>query len=84
METGCPLTMYTIYYREIPSGDTRADWPQIRITQLNMTSHIMRLQCDKEYEIAMSAQDEEKESGLSNSWRVKTKSTTTGIYLNMF
>lgn len=84
VDTGCPLTMYIIYYREIKSGGNKADWLQIPITQLNKTAYVIPLKCDTEYEIAMSAKDEEKESDMSNSWLVKTKSATTGIYFTIF
>lgn len=79
MDTGCPLTLYIIYFREIQSHGDKADWLQIHITQLKKTSYVIPLKCDTEYAIAMSARDEERESGMSNSWRVKTKSPTAGI-----
>ena len=82
MQTGCPLTMYIIYYREVQSGDNEADWLQIPITQLNRTSYIIPLKCDMEYEIAMSVKDEQKESVMSNFWRIKTKSSATDILSN--
>ncbi|KAL9986954.1 hypothetical protein ACROYT_G001173 [Oculina patagonica] len=45
-----------------------------------MASYVIPLKCDTKYEIAMSAKDEERESGMSNSWHVnvKTKWATTG------
>ena len=81
MDTGCPLTMYIIYYREIQSGGNEADMSQIHITQPKTTSYVILLKCDTEYEIAISAKDEKRESGMSNTWRVKTQSGTAYIYL---
>ena len=82
MDIICPLTMYIIYYREIQADGNEADWLQVPITELNITSVDIRLKCDVEYEIAMSVKDEEKESVLSNFWRVKTKSPTTDMPSN--
>ena len=83
LDTRCALTMYIIYYRKIISGGGKTEWLQIPITLLSKTSYLIPLICDTEYEITMSARDEtERESGMSNSWRVKTKSPTTGIYLH--
>ena len=79
MDTECPLTMYIIYYREIQADGNEADWLQVPITELNITSVDIPLKCDMEYEIAMSVKDEEKESVKSNFWRVKTKSPATDI-----
>ena len=84
MHTGCPLTMYIIYYREIQSHGNKADWLQISITQLQKTSYVMPLKCDMEYEIAISGKDAERESVMSNFWLVKTKSPTTNILSNNF
>ena len=79
MHTGCPLTMYIIHYREIHSDGNETDWLQISIAQLKKTSYVIPLKCDVEYEIAMSVKDGQRESVMSNFWRVKTKSPATGI-----
>ena len=84
LDAGCPLTMYKIHYRDIQPGGNNTEWLQIPVTQLNKTFYVMPLMCDTEYEIAMSAKDEERESGLSSSWRVKTKSAPAGLYFNIF
>ena len=81
---GCPLVMYTIYYREIQSDSNDADWLQISITQLQKTSYVMPLKCDMEYEIAISVKDAERESVMSNFWRVTTKSPATDTPSNNF
>ena len=82
MQTGCPLTKYIIYFREIQSGGREAGWLQISISQLNKTSYVMPLKCDMEYEIAISVKDAEMESVMSNFWRIKTKSPATDILSN--
>lgn len=84
MHTGCPLTMYIIYYREIQSDGNEADWLQIPITQLKKTSYVIPLKRDMEYEIAMSVKDEQTESVMSNFWRVKIKSPAPDILSNNF
>ena len=84
MDTGCPLTMYMIHYREIQSGGSKDDWIRRQINQVTSTFHFMPLKCDTEYEIAMSVRDEEKESTMSNSWHVKTNSDIKGIYVYVF
>ena len=85
LHIGCPLTMYIIYYREIQSDGNEADWlPEIPIRQLNKTSYVILLKCDMEYEIAMSVKDEQRESVMSNFWRVKTKSPATDISFDNF
>ena len=83
-DTGCPLTMYIIYQREIQSDGSEANWLQISITQFEKTSHVIQLKCDMEYEIAMSVKDEQRESVMSNFWRVKTKSPGTDIPYSNF
>ena len=79
--TGCPLTMYIIYQREIQPDGNEANWLQISNTQLEKTFYVIPLKCDMEYEIAMSVKDEQRESVLSNLWRVKTKSPRPGTDL---
>ena len=80
MNTPCAPTVYIIHYREVISGGGKTDWHQIPITELNKTSYLISLKCDTEYEIAVSAKYEDKESAMSDHWRVKTKSATTGRF----
>ena len=74
--------MYIIYYREIQTDGNETDWSQVPITQVKKTSYVIPLKCDMEYEIAMSVKDEQRESVMSNFWRVKTKSPATDIPSN--
>ena len=80
IQTGCPFTMYIIHYREVQSDGNKADWLQIPITQLNKISYVMPLKCDMEYEIAISFKDEQRESVMSNFWRIKTKSPSNSSF----
>jgi len=82
LHTVCSLTMYIIYYREIQTDGNETDWSQVPITQVKKTSYVIPLKCDMEYEIAMSVKDEQRESVMSNFWRVKTKSPATDIPSN--
>ena len=77
--TGCPPTMYIIYFREIHLGSNDAEWRVMHVAGLK-TTYAIALRCDTEYEIAVAARNEEKESAMSNYWRVKTNS---GIYVNL-
>ena len=80
--TGCPITVYIIYYRETQLRGKDTVWLQIHITQLNKTSYDIPLKCDTNYEIAIAAKDEERESVMSNFWRVKTELFTRGLFFH--
>ena len=68
--SACSVT-YTIRYREIKIFMTDGDPGWIIIHNVPSTNHNVPLDCDKEYEIAVTAGST---SGWSTSWRVKTKS----------
>lgn len=70
----CPLSMYIIHYRKMPSLGSEADWRQIKVTNITNTFHLVQLDCDTQYEIQMTVRNELGESNRSNSWQVKTKS----------
>ena len=74
----CPITKYRIYYREKESQEKETEWSQIAISQVTRTFHVIRLTCDKKYEIAVSALNEITEGKKSTSWLVKVK---TGVIL---
>ena len=75
--SACSVT-YTIRYREIKTfmNDTDPGW--IVIQNVTSTYHTIPLNCDKEYEIAVTAGST---SGWSTSWRVKTKSGMAVYYV---
>ena len=70
----CPITKYKIYYREKTSQENEAEWSEIPISQVKKTFYVIRLFCDKKYEIAVSAFRETTESKRSTSWLVKVNS----------
>ena len=76
----CPVNKYTIFYREKTSDEYEADWTEKRISQVSRTSHVIRLFCDSNYEIAMSTLIGKRESSRSTSWQVRTNSGASLIY----
>ena len=74
----CPITKYRIYYREKQLQENEAEWSQIPISQVTKTFHVIRLSCEKKYEIAVSALNEITEGKKSTSWLVKVN---TGVIL---
>ena len=68
--SACSVT-YTIRYREIKAFMNDGDPGWTTIHNVMNTYHAIPLDCDKEYEIAVTAGST---SGWSTSWRVKTKS----------
>ena len=79
--SACSLT-YTIRYREIKKFMNDSDPGWIVIHNVTNTFHKIPLDCDKEYEIAVTAGST---SGWSTSWRVKTKSglTVLNVWLRL-
>ena len=75
--SACSVT-YTIRYREIKTFMNDSDPGWIVIHNVTNTYHTIPLDCDKEYEIAVTAGST---SGWSTSWRVKTKSGMTVHYV---
>ena len=68
-DNGCPLTMYTIYYRELQSNNLLH---QINVTKVAKSEHLLSLKCNTEYTFAMSAWNELGESAVSSEWPIKT------------
>ena len=80
----CPLTECTIHYRQIKAGGSKEDtWSKIDITPVavSKTNHQWSLQCDTQYEFAVSAWNMMGQSNLSASWRIKTESLPGRTYL---
>ena len=69
----CAASFFTIYHREVLSGADRSDWKPVNVSG-HETSHILRLSCQKEYEIAITAWSSTAETPLNHSkiWRVAT------------
>ena len=72
VDNGCPLTMYSVYYREIQSHETRAPWQEVRINDNLKTYHVLPLRCNTQYVIEMSAWNELGQSNRSRRWNIRT------------
>lgn len=70
----CATTKNTIRYREISPQGNAAKLLDLTVDEPAITFHIMTLDCDKIYEIAVSSWFGERQSDWSISWRVKTNS----------
>ncbi len=68
---GCPLTMYTIYYRDLQSKNEDS-WHQVNVTALTRSLHLSSLKCNTEYDFAVTAWNELGESVTSRGWQIKT------------
>ena len=88
VDNGCPLTMYSVYYRE--SHETRASWQEVRINDNLKTHHVLPLRCDTQYVIEMSAWNELGQSNRSRRWIMKTiadnfpRSKYLGLFMGLF
>ena len=71
---GCPLTMYSIYHRQIQAPET--GWNQINVTNVMATNFTVTLACGRQHAIEMSAWNELGESSRSRPWIIKTMSGT--------
>ena len=71
-DTGCPLTMYTIYYKQIQPREIGEPWYQVNHTDIMATNFTIPLSCDTQYTIEMSAWNEIGQSRRSRPWIVKT------------
>ena len=69
----CPVVSYNVYYREvfIPAGENK--WKLVTVNR-NTTSHILYLDCFKEYQVAVTSLNAHGESNLNDSrlWNFKT------------
>ena len=76
---GCPVTMYTVYYRAMKSSQTEENaWYRINASAGTKDLSSLPLECDTEYEIKVSEWNELGESNRSESWQVNC---ITGIYI---
>lgn len=78
---GCPLVMYTVYYKAIRSRDKENVRYSINATAVANTLSALPLDCDTEYEFVVSAWNELGEGNLSLPWRIKS---VTGIHVIIF
>lgn len=72
-EGACPIDRYTVYYREVMSPRIKSEWHSITMYR-NTTSYILQLNCNKEYDVAVTSRNGYGESNLSESkiWNFKT------------
>ena len=74
LDNGCPLTNYSVYYREMYSHETEPLWREIKVTDVLKTHYFLSLKCDTRYMIEVSAWNEKGESDISRTWITKTMS----------
>ena len=72
LEGACPIDGYSIYYREVIHG-IKSKWYSVTVNR-NATSYMLHLNCDKEYDVAITSRSGYAESNLSESkmWNFKT------------
>lgn len=71
----CPLSEYTIHYRQIQGRGSKKDsWSKIEITTASKNNHRWSLQCDTQYEFSVSAWNMMGQSNMSATWQIKTES----------
>lgn len=68
---GCPLTMYTIYYRDLQSKNDDS-WNQINITKVTRSVNLASLECNIKYAFLVTAWNALGESEKSREWQMKT------------
>lgn len=74
----CPLERYKVYYRQVLAGFGRMKWRSVYVSS-KQTHHTLDLQCQTEYEIAVTAEISSGETPFNHSswWKVKTGQGTT-------
>lgn len=77
--SGCTLALYTVYYRKMQSRGKENDWLRINATVWSNSLSALPLECETEYEFAMTAWNERGESDLSQPWKVKSTTGTSTV-----
>ena len=74
----CPVESYKVYFREVLAGFDKTKWSSVYVSSKE-THHTLDLQCQTEYEIAVSAKILIGETPFRHSrwWKVKTGQGTT-------
>ena len=78
-DEGCPLTMYSIYYRQIQPQEREAPWFHVNVTNVLTTNLTLSLACGRQYVVEISAWNELGESSRSRPWVTKTLSGTVAV-----
>ena len=71
LEGVCPIYGYSIYYREVTSHGIKNKWHSVTANR-NTTSYMLHLNCDEEYDVAITSRSGYQESNLSKIWNFKT------------
>ena len=71
VDHGCPLTMYSIYYRHIPPRGKEAPWNSVNISDVLQTHYVLSLRCDLKYGIEISAWNELGQGDRSRTLKIK-------------
>ena len=81
LEGACPIDAYTIYYREVMSHGMKSQWQSVTVNR-NITSYMLHLNCDKEYDVAITSRSGYEESNFSESkiWNFKTAIGIIALY----
>lgn len=74
----CPVESYNVYFRKVLPGFGKTKWSSVYVSSKD-THHTLDLQCQKEYEIAVTAKISSGETPFNHSswWKVKTGQGTT-------
>ena len=66
LEGACPIDGYSIYYREVMSHGIKSKWHSVTVNR-NATSYMLHLNCNKDYDVAITSWSGYEESNLSKS-----------------
>lgn len=83
-DNGCALTTYTVCYRQFQRQDKDDFWYSLNTTAVANALSPLPLDCDIEYEFAVSAWNELGEGNLSQPWRTKSVTGFHAIPLWLF
>ena len=53
--TGCPIKSYNLYYREVKADGKEANWTLKTIENVNINQYNLFLECNKRYEVGITA-----------------------------
>lgn len=81
----CPVESYKVYFRKVLTRSGKTKWTSVYVSSKE-THHTLDLQCQKEYEIAVTAKISSGETPFNHSswWKVKTGQGTTSWITNVF
>ncbi|XP_078344448.1 uncharacterized protein LOC144630040 [Oculina patagonica] len=74
-DNGCPLTMYTVYYRELQPSKNDSWRMVVNVTVDTRSIHLPLSKCNIEYTFAVSAWNELGRSATSREWSIKANNS---------